>query len=277
MHRATKATLSFLCATLMIWAFLATSAFAQSDVGAITGFVRDQSGAVVPGAQVTIINEATGEKHAVASDSDGHYTVTNLRPAVYTMTAESKGFKKFTSTHNKLSASTTLSLDAGLAVGAATETVEVTATASVLQTESGSVQNEVTGRQISDQELNGRNPIYMGALLPGLRSSSTLGDFNFAVGGGVPFQINGARTQDTLVTFDGAPAVRTRGSGALIGVASVDSTEEMQVLTADYQAEYGNASGGQIRLVTKSGSRDFHGSMYEYLRNSAMNANTCSR
>jgi len=277
MHRATKATLSFLCATLMIWAFLATSAFAQSDVGAITGFVRDQSGAVVPGAQVTIVNEATGEKHAVMSDADGHYTVTNLRPAVYTMTAESKGFKKYTSTHNKLSASTTLSLDAALAVGAATETVEVTATASVLQTESGSVQNEVTGRQISDQELNGRNPIYMGALLPGLRSSSTLGDFNFSVGGGVPFQINGARTQDTLVTFDGAPAVRTRGSGALIGVASVDSTEEMQVLTADYQAEYGNASGGQIRLVTKSGSRDFHGSMYEYLRNSAMNANTWTR
>lgn len=277
MQRAMKATISLLCAMLMVWALVPVSAFAQSDVGAITGFVRDQSGAVIPGAQVTIINEATGERHAVTSDSAGHYTVTNLRPAVYTMTAESKGFKKFTSTHNKLSASTTLSLDAALAVGAATETVEVTATASVLQTESGAVQNEVTGRQISDQELNGRNPIYMGALLPGLRSSSTLGDFNFAVGGGVPFQINGARTQDTLVTFDGAPAVRTRGSGALIGVASVDSTEEMQVLTADYQAEYGNASGGQIRLVTKSGTRDFHGSVYEYLRNSAMNANTWGR
>ena len=193
------------------------------------------------------------------------------------MTAEAKGFKKFISTHNKLSANTTINLDATLDIGQLTQTVEVTATASVLQTESGAVQSQVTGQQIRDQQLNGRNPLYMGSLLPGLRSGSTLGDFNFAVGGGVPFQINGARTQDTLVTFDGAPAVRTRGSGAIIGVASVDATQEMQVLTAGYQAEYGGAAGGQIRIVTKSGTTDFHGSAYEYLRNSAMNANTWSR
>ena len=117
----------------------------------------------------------------------------------------------------------------------------------------------------------------MGQMLPGVRSGSTLGDFNFVVGGGVPYQIHGARTQDTLVTFDGAPAVRTRGSGAIIGVASVDATEEMQVMTAGYQAEYGGAAGGQVRIVTKSGTRGLHGSAYEYLRNSAMNANTWSR
>jgi hypothetical protein len=266
-----------LCAVLSIAAFFPFHGFAQSDVGTISGFVRDQSGAGVPNAQVAVLDENTGESHTATTDSQGHYTITNLRPAVYSMTTEAQGFKKFTSAHNKLNASTTLSLDADLAVGATSESVEVTATASVLQTESGSVQSQVSGRQISDQELNGRNPLYMGSLLPGLRSGSTLGDFNFAVGGGVPFQINGARTQDTLVTFDGAPAVRTRGSGAIIGVASVDATAEMQVLTADYQAEYGSAAGGQVRLITKSGGHDFHGSLYEYLRNSAMNANTWTR
>ena len=139
------------------------------------------------------------------------------------------------------------------------------------------MQAEITGKQVSDQELNGRNPLYMGSLVPGLRSGSTLGDFNFAVGGGNPFQINGSRVQDTMVTFDGAPAVRTRGNGAIVGVASVDATQEMQVIATDYQAEYGDAAGGQIRMVTKSGTRDFHGSAYEYLRNSAMNANTWVR
>lgn len=277
MRKAIRVQLFCLCAALSIYFFFPSAAFAQSDVGTIGGYVRDHSGAVVPNATVTISDEGTGEQHTVTSDAQGHYTVTNLRPANYSMTADASGFKKFISTHNALSASTTLSLDAALTIGSMNQTVEVTATASVLQTESGSVQSEVTGQQIRDQELNGRNPLYMGSLLPGLHSTSTLGDFNFAVGGGVPFQINGARTQDTLVTFDGAPAVRTRGSGAIIGVASVDATQEMQVLTADYEAEYGSAAGGQIRLVTKSGTKDFHGSLYEYLRNSAMNANTWQR
>ena len=104
-----------------------------------------------------------------------------------------------------------------------------------------------------------------------------MGDFNFAVGGGEPFQINGARTQDTIVTFDGAPSLRTRANGAIIGVANVDAIQEVQVMTADYSAEYGRAAGGQIRIISKSGSRDFHGSLYEYFRNSDLNANTWAR
>ncbi|HEV2486846.1 MAG TPA: TonB-dependent receptor [Terracidiphilus sp.] len=267
---------SLVCAVWMT-VLLSAGAFAQSDKSTIGGFIKDASGAVVPGAKVVLTNEATGENYQATADTQGHYTVPNLTAGSYTLTVEVKGFKKYVSTDNTLSANTTLSLDAPLTIGEATEEVTVSATAQVLQTESAAVQQEITGQQVSDQELNGRNPLYMGSLVPGLRSGSTLGDFNFAVGGGNPYQINGSRVQDTMVTFDGAPAVRTRGNGAIIGVASVDATQEIQVITTDYQAEYGDAAGGQIRMVTKSGTRDFHGSAYEYLRNSAMNANTWVR
>jgi hypothetical protein len=273
------ASVSCLLAVLAISSvlFFSVAALAQSDVGTIVGFAKDQSGAVVPNATVTIRNEGTGELHTVTSDEQGHYVAPSLPPAYYSVTAEAKGFEKFTSSHNKLDSNSTIEIDANLSVGAETQTVEVTGTASVLQTQSGAVQSEITGQQIQNQELNGRNPLYQAQFLPGARSGATTGDFNFAVGGGQPFQVNGARTQDTLVTFDSAPAVRTRANGAIIGVASVDATQELQVLTANYSPEYGSAAGGQIRVVTKSGTDQFHGSLYEYLRNSAMNANTWTR
>jgi hypothetical protein len=251
--------------------------FGQSDVGTITGYVLDQSGAAVPGANVTVTNEATHEAHRVTTDGQGHYAVPSLPPGKYTLLAESTGFKNFTSTTNTLNSNTTIQLNATLSLGQATETVEVSSTAVALQTESGAVQAMITGQQVQNQELNGRNPLYMAQLLPGVRSGSTLGDFNFGVGGSVPYQINGARQGDTTVTFDGAVANRTRGGTQIIGVASVDATEEIQVLTSNYAAEYGRASGGQVRLVSKSGTSDFHGSVYEYLRNDAFDANTWSR
>ncbi|MGH9667385.1 MAG: TonB-dependent receptor plug domain-containing protein, partial [Bryobacteraceae bacterium] len=116
----------------------------------------------------------------------------------------------------------------------------------------------------------------MASLQPGVRSGSTLGDFNFSLTNG-GYYINGARAEDSLITFDGAPATRTRANDSSIGVADVDSTQEIQILTADYAAEYGRAAGGQIRIITKSGGKEFHGSMFEYFRNSELNANTWTR
>ena len=258
-------------------ALFSAIAVAQTDVGSIGGFVRDPSGGVVPKAKVVIRNEATGEEHQASTNDSGYYTVTNLPPSMYAVTVEAPGFKKFDSTHNRLDPSTALALDATLTVGQASEVVEVSATAQVLQTDSSAVQDEVTGTQVNMQELNGRNPIYIAQLIPGMISGSTMADLNYTTGAGNPFYVNGTRQQDTIVTIDGAPALRTRANGAVIGVGNVDATDEVQVLTADYAAEYGRAAGGQIRMISKSGTSDFHGSLYEYLRNSDMNANTWTR
>jgi hypothetical protein len=262
---------------MSLMAFCSTLVSAQNDVGSVVGFVTDQSGAVIPGAKVTITNEGTGETRIVTSDAQGHYSVPNLSPAIYTMTAEAAGFSKEVSVHNRLASNSTVEINAKLTVGQQSETVQVTDTADVLQTESAAIQSEVTGTQIQKEELNGRNPIYMAQMLPGVVSTATMGDFNFAFNSGDTFQVNGARTNDTRYILDGASATRTRGDSQIIAGANVDSVQEMQVLTGDYSAEYGSASGAQIRIVTKSGTENFHGSLYEYLRNSDMNANTWTR
>src|SRR4051794_4819726 len=258
----------------LIFALAASLAFAQSDLGSISGFVRDPSGSTVPNAKVTVRNESGLERQATSNES-GYYIITNIPPQTYSISVEAAGFKKFESTNNKLNPSGTLTLDATLTVGAATETVEVSATAANLQTESAAVQSNVTRQQIDALELNGRNPIFMANLVPGTRGGNLSG-LSFGMSQG-PSNINGARTQESLITYDGAPAVRTRSNGSAIGAADVDSTQEIQILTADYLPEYGRSSGGQIRIITRSGTQQFHGAAYDYIRNDAFNANTWTR
>jgi hypothetical protein len=137
------------------------------------------------------------------TNESGYFVVPNLQPSYYTVTAEVSGFKKFLSSHNKLNPNSTLSIDASLTIGSSTESVEVSASNEALQTESGAVQSGVTSQQVDYQELNGRNPIYIAQLLPGVRGTSTLGDFIRQHGGSPADQW--ARTWDSLVTFDGAP------------------------------------------------------------------------
>src|SRR5712692_8430225 len=248
--------------------------FAQSDLGKISGFIKDPSGATIANAKVTIRNNTGVERQTTTNDS-GYYVVTNVPPGLYTMIAEATGFQKYETRDNKLDPSADLVIDAMLTVGAATQTVEVSASAVQLQTESASVQKLVTREQIDSLELNGRNPIWLAALVPGARGT-TLANLNFGFTQG-PANFNGSRNPENLITFDGAPATRTRSNGTSLGAADVDSTQEVQILTADYAAEYGRSSGAQIRVTTKTGTNQFHGAAYEYLRNTALNANTWAR
>src|SRR5580693_4541629 len=248
--------------------------FAQSDLGTISGFVKDPSGGTIAGAKVTIQNKSGVERQATTNES-GYYTITNVPAGFYTVSVEASGFKRFQSNEDKLDPSANLVVDAALTVGSANQTVEVSASAVQLQTESASVQKLVTREQIDALEINGRNPIFMANLVPGTRGG-TLANlaFNFTQG---PSNINGARTPESLITFDGAPAVRTRSNGTSIGAADTDSTQEIQILTADYAPEYGRSSGGQIRITSKSGGQQFHGAAYEYVRNTIFDANPWQR
>ena len=246
----------------------------QSDLATISGFVKDQSGATVLGAKIVVRNKSGVERQAATNDS-GYYAITNMPPGLYTMTVEAAGFQRFESRDNKLDPSANLVIDATLTVGATNQTVEVSASAVVLQTESASVQQLVTREQIDSLEINGRNPIFMANLVPGTRGLTLANlSFNFSQG---PNNINGARTPESLITYDGAPAVRTRSNGTSIGAADVDSTQEIQILTSDYAPEYGRSSGGQIRITSKSGSQTFHGAAYEYVRNTVFDANPWQR
>jgi Carboxypeptidase regulatory-like domain/TonB-dependent Receptor Plug Domain len=249
-------------------------AFAQSDLGTISGFVKDPSGATVPNAKVTVRNQ-TGIDRSISTNESGFYTVTNIPAGLYSLSVEAPGFEKYQSTGNKLDPSGHLSVDVALTVGASTETVQVTANAATLQTESASVQQLVTRQQIDSLELNGRNPVGLAALVPGARSTTLAGlNFNFFQG---PANFNGSRNPENLITYDGAPATRTRSNGTSLGAADVDSTQEVQILTSNYAPEYGRTSGAQIRITTKTGTSQFHGAAYEYLRNTAFNANTWAR
>ena len=247
---------------------------AQSDLGKISGFVKDPSGATVPNAKVTVRNN-TGVERQVTTNESGYFVITNVPAGLYTMTVEAAGFQKYQTTNNKLDPAADLVIDASLTVGSASQTVEVTGSAVQLQTESASVQKLVTREQIDSLELNGRNPIWLAALVPGARGT-TLANLNFGFTQG-PANFNGSRNPENLITFDGAPATRTRSNGTSLGAADVDSTQEVQILTTDYAPEYGRTSGAQIRFTTKTGTNQFHGAAYEYLRNTALNANTWTR
>jgi len=252
----------------------AVVAFAQSDSAQISGFVRDPSGAAISGASVSVRNEATGLERNTQTNASGYYVVTSIPPGIYTITAAFAAFKRSVTTQLKLDPSIASTADVTLEPGAPTETVEVVAARTTLQTEGATVGKLLEGSQIENMMLNGRNPMFLALLKPGVRASASMAGlgFSFTPPGGIA--VNGARSQDLFIAYDGAVAVRSRGNGTSIGTLDVDAIQEMQILTANYNAEYGRSAGGQLRIITRSGTREFHGTFYEYFRNEAMDANT---
>ena len=260
----------------LILCFIQEPTHAQNITSSISGTVTDSSGAVVPGARIDLHNDATGQQFSASSDSRGAYTITNIQPGTYTLSATATGFQAETQSNVTVDPNIGRQINFSLKPGSSTTTVTVQANANALQTESASVGQLVTSEQVKSIALNGRNPIYLSQLEPGVTRNAPLTSFNFTPDFSGP-QISGARNDEIEVTLDGAPMIRTRGNGTTTGVADVDTVSQMQILSTTYPAEYGGTSGGVLAQVPRTGTRDFHGSVYEYLRNSFFDANTWIR
>lgn len=272
----TRLALSLWLLFAAVVVFHPSFSYGQADTSSASGTVTDSTGAVLPNAKVVVHNDATGAERTATTNSSGYYTVTNLPPGSYTIRIEAPGFQSAVRSGNHLDPNIGSKIDVALQAGSNATTVTVQADANTLQTESAAAGQLVTSDQVKTIQLNGRNPMYLSQLEPGVTRNAAISSFNFAPDFSGP-TINGARGNESMITLDGAPMVRTRANGTQIGVSDVDATSQVQILTTGYPAEYGGTSGGLIRMVPKSGTSEFHGSVYEYLRNSFFDANTWGR
>jgi hypothetical protein len=241
--------------------------FGQAETGTISGTVTDTSNAVVSGAKVTVVSPATGLTRSATSGGSGDYSITTLKPDTYNLTVEHAGFQKYTR-QVKVDVGSKVDVSAQLSVTGVSTTVEVTAsgeTASV-NTETQSLSQVVTSQQITDLPTLTRNPYDLVAT-----SGNVTEDQMSNRGAG--YAINGQRSANTDVLLDGGENVDL--FTATVGQSvPLDSVQEFRVVTSDFTAEYGRAGGGVINVTTKSGTNQFHGSLYEFNRVSALAANT---
>ena len=261
--------------TAMLLLVAATPARAQFDRGTISGTIKDEQGGVMPGVSVTARNTQTDQAGTTVTDSTGFYIFPTLLPGRYDVLAEIQGFKKVSRQAIQLDATGAVTLDFAMQTGVISEEVLVTASSPLLQTDVA-LRKTIEAKDIEQLAFSGRNPIGV----VGLKAGVMGGNFNsrgFSDLGNGGFNINGSRTDENNITIDGATAIRTRSSGAIVGIQNVDAIQEVQVLTGNYLPEYGRASGGQIRFVTKSGSNRYTGSGSYFLRSDKLQANTWSR
>lgn len=265
---------------LALVVLLASALNAQSTFGSIVGAVRDSSGGVIPDAKVTLTNTGTAEARSVQTDSTGNYQFVNLNPGQYQLAIEKAGFKRKVLAGMQVQVQQTVRADAALDVGAVTETVEVSTQAALLQTEQSSLSQAVEGRTVQEMPLNGRNVMNLVGLAPGVvpqgnTSGNPMGGSNgssFNANAWGNYQIGGGAANQSASYFDGAP-LNVSYVNSVILVPTQDAVQEFRVATNNVSPEFGRFAGGVINLASKSGSNTFHGSAYEYVRNTMFNAN----
>jgi hypothetical protein len=241
--------------------FSAPLVFAQAQYGSIGGTVTDTTGAVIPAVAITIVNAETGQSTAGVSGADGHYLVPQLLPGTYGIRVEHGNFKRLQVSGIKVDINQSILQDLTLEVGSVTESVAVSARAQLLETVTGSVGHVVDNKEILELPLNGRNVFDLVSLTPGA----------FRLGGEV--SISGGRTSSAMALLDGV--FNSRGG---IGAQNIemnppiDIMQEFRVEANSFSAQYGRSNAGIVNATTKNGTNDFHGTLYEFLRNDRLDS-----
>jgi hypothetical protein len=274
MHRKNllRAAGIFLCAVIVALALPLCSR--AQDTGYISGTVTDKSGAAVVGAEVVVADVGGNQTHTTSTNTDGVYVVAGLPGGSYDIIVAAKGFQKYQAKGVKLDVAQKIRVDVTLAVGLLTQTVEVTGeSVAQVETSSSSIGATITGKQIDQLMLNGRNFTQLATTAPGVVNQTNQDEGRVGVYGNVAYAINGGRTEYNNWELDGGDNM-DNGSNATLNVyPNVEAIAEFKVLTSNYGAQYGRNGSGTIEVETKSGTQSFHGSAFEYLRNDFFNAN----
>lgn len=258
--------------TLILLAVVGVPILAQT--GGITGTVRDATGAVVPKAKVTVVNQDTNSTQTQTTGDAGNYVFTRIQPGKYRLETQAPGFKKFVQPDIIVNVQQEISIDPALEVGQASETVEVKAETPLLQPNTSSLGQVVSNQQVTELPLSGRNTLGLIGLTAG---AQPMGAF-----GGIPartnaynqgfFSTSGSQVVTNETLIDGVPA-NTALYNAPAYVPVVDAVQEFKVQTNSFSAEFGRTGGGVVNIVTKSGTNELHGTLYDFFRNTHLNSN----
>src|SRR5690242_4388868 len=257
-----------LSAVFAAFFFISVCVVAQDVTGKIAGVITDPSGAAVPNALVTATNLSTNVSKQGTTDNSGSYNIGDLAPGAYRIEAQAPGFSKIVSTgQNRLEINQTLRVDFQLQLGSVSNTVEVNTQAVAVETQNSTVGGTVTGRAVFELPLNGRNALSLMATQPGVTPTNP--DNTMQAGG---YSIGGGRNDSVTFLLDGGNNNNLLNN-SYVANPNPDAIEEFRVLESNYSAEYGRNAGGIVSVVTKSGTNSLHGTAYDYIRNTDLNAN----
>src|SRR5579863_2368846 len=257
----------------LLYLLLGTFTLFAQTTGSFTGTVNDGTGAAVVGAQVSVANPSTGLRRKATSNSDGNYLIAGLDAGTYDITITAPGFKTFEAKRVILRVGEKIRVDTKLQVGKVTSEVVVEGSSvGKVETQSSELAGTITGDQITQLELNGRDFTTLIKLIPGVSDQTGQDDGTVGPAGSVSYAVNGGRTEFNNWQIDGGEVLDS-GSNANINVyPNIDALAEVRVLTSTYGAQYGRNGSGTIEAMTKSGTNKFHGDAFEFIRNAAFNA-----